>query len=73
MVTTYQERLAYSVEEAGALLGWGKEAAKSAANRGTLPTIRIGRKRYVTKTQLDQLLASYSGAQIIDQAANDAV
>ncbi|MCC6780925.1 MAG: helix-turn-helix domain-containing protein [Hyphomicrobiales bacterium] len=48
--------LTYSVPEAGALLGLGRNAAYEAAARGELPVIRIGGRILVPKVALQRLL-----------------
>jgi excisionase family DNA binding protein len=45
------ERVAYSVVEAGALLGVGESKAYEMAASGEMPTIRIGRLRRVPAAQ----------------------
>jgi excisionase family DNA binding protein len=52
------ERLTYSVPEAGKLLSLSRNAAYDAAKRGELPTIRLGRKIRVPKAALQRLLDS---------------
>jgi excisionase family DNA binding protein len=43
------ERLVYTVPEAGRLLGLSRNGAYAAAQRGEIPTIRIGRLLLVPK------------------------
>jgi excisionase family DNA binding protein len=50
------ERLIYSVPEAGRLLGLGRNAAYAAAQRGDIPTIRIGKLLLVPKARLHRML-----------------
>lgn len=57
MVSQNVERLVYSVEEAGEILGIGRSKAYEAANCGEIPTIRIGRRILIPKAALDQMLA----------------
>lgn len=52
------ERLVYTVLEAGALLGLTKNAAYVAAKRGDLPTIRIGKLIRVPKSALHAMIES---------------
>ena len=52
------ERLTYSVPEAGKLLSLSRNSAYDAAKRGELPTIRLGRKIRVPKAALQRLLES---------------
>ena len=54
---TSDERLVYTVEEAGKLLGIGRSAAYEAARSGELPVIRIGRRWLVSKQALDRMLS----------------
>lgn len=54
---TNDERLVYTVEEAGKLLGIGRSAAYEAARTGELPVIRIGRRWLVSKQALDRMLS----------------
>lgn len=50
------ERLTYNIEEAGQLLGLGRNASYEAAKRGELPTIKIGRRLLVPKAALHRML-----------------
>jgi len=54
---TVNERLIYTVEKAGRLLGIGRSAAYEAARSGELPVIRIGRRLLVSKQALDRMLS----------------
>jgi len=56
-MATNDEKLVYTVEEAGALLDLGRSGAYDAVRRGDLPTIRIGRRILVPKEALDRMLA----------------
>lgn len=56
MADLNEPRLAYSIEEAGALLGLKKHAARMAAYKGTLPTVKVGGRRFVTRAALERLL-----------------
>jgi excisionase family DNA binding protein len=51
------ERRTYSVEEAGKLLGIGRNPAYEAAKRGQIPVIRVGKRVLIPKAALDRLLA----------------
>ncbi|TMJ62921.1 MAG: helix-turn-helix domain-containing protein [Alphaproteobacteria bacterium] len=51
------ERLTYNIEDAGRLLGIGRNQAYDAAKRGDIPTIKIGKRLLVPKAALDRLLA----------------
>lgn len=48
----------YSVPEAGALVGLGRNGSYDAARRGELPTLKFGRLLRVPKIAMDRLLAS---------------
>ena len=48
-----EERLVYSVAEAGALLGISRAFAYELVARGELPVIRLGRRRLVPKAALN--------------------
>jgi excisionase family DNA binding protein len=50
------KRLVYTVPEAGRLLGLGRNAAYAAAQRGEIPTLRIGRLLLVPKIPLHRML-----------------
>ena len=50
------ERLVYTVPEAGRFLGLGRNAAYAAAQRGQIPTIRIGRLVRVPKIPFHRML-----------------
>jgi excisionase family DNA binding protein len=54
------ERLTYTVEEAGRLLGICRNSAYRLATEGQLPTIRLGRRLLVPKAALDRLLTTPS-------------
>ncbi len=56
-MATNDEKLVYTVEEAGALLNLGRSGAYDAVRRGDLPTIRIGRRILFPKEALDRMLA----------------
>jgi excisionase family DNA binding protein len=52
-------RSTFTVEEAGCqILGLSKCSAYAAANAGTLPAIRIGRRFVVPRHAIEKLLAS---------------
>ena len=57
LLGTVEEKLVYTVEEAGKLLGIGRSAAHEAARCGELPVIRISRRWLDSKVALDKLLA----------------
>lgn len=51
-----REALTYSVPEAGELADISKDAAYRAAERGEIPTIRIGKLLRVPKAKWDRIL-----------------
>jgi hypothetical protein len=52
-------RSTFSVEEAGCdILGLSRAGAFAAANKGTLPVIRLGRRLVVPRHALERLLTS---------------
>ncbi|WP_100214062.1 hypothetical protein [Bradyrhizobium japonicum] len=51
------QRLTYSVPEAGRRAGLGRNAAYAAARRGEIPIIRFGSKLRVPAAKWDRLLA----------------
>jgi excisionase family DNA binding protein len=50
------QRQTYTVEEAGQLLGIGRNQAYDAVKRGEIPTITIGRRKLVPKAAFARLL-----------------
>ena len=50
------ERKTYTVDEAAKLLGIGRSAAYEAAERGSIPAVRIGRRILIPRAALDRLL-----------------
>ncbi len=57
------ERLAVSVEEAGALLGIGRTSAWQMIARGELPVLRIGKRTVVPVKALQKLIAEAMGEE----------
>lgn len=51
------EKLTYTVEEAGALLGIGRNSAYEGVKSGDIPSIRIGNRILVPRTALEAKLA----------------
>lgn len=49
--------LTYRVEEAGRLLGIGRNQAYEAIRRGEIPVVRIGKRLLVPKAALERMLA----------------
>ena len=58
-----EEKLVYTVEEAGNLLGLGRSGAYEAVRRGDIPTIRIGRRILIPKVALDRML-THAGQEL---------
>jgi excisionase family DNA binding protein len=52
----WDDRDAFSVEEAGEILGIGRVSAYAAARKGGIPIIRIGRRCIVPRLALERLL-----------------
>lgn len=57
------ERLTYTVEQAGKLLGLSKNVMYDAVADGSLPSIRIGRRILIPKIALEATLASAVGTK----------
>lgn len=55
-MNTSDERATYTVDEAAARLGIGRNAAYEAIKRGELPALRIGKRIIVPKAALARLL-----------------
>jgi excisionase family DNA binding protein len=51
-----QERLTYTVEEAGEILGLGRGLAYKLARGGELPVIKLGNRLLVPRAALQRLL-----------------
>jgi len=51
-----RECLVYTVQEAGEMVGLGRNAAYEAARRGDIPTIRIGKLLKVPKAAFHRLI-----------------
>jgi excisionase family DNA binding protein len=60
--TTNDERLVWSVEEAGRRLGISRAHAYELVARGELPHLRLGRRIVVPRHALESLLASVDTA-----------
>ena len=59
MRTRQQERLTYTVEEVGEMLGISRCNAYALVREGKLPAIRIGKRRWVIpKKRIEELLNS---------------
>jgi excisionase family DNA binding protein len=64
-----EERLVYSVAEAGALLGISRAFAYELVARGELPVIRLGRRRLIPKAALKALAGAEPAAQIAGEGS----
>jgi len=51
-----EEKLTYTVEEAGKLLGISRPFAYQMANTGKLPVIRFGKRMVVPKKAIEKML-----------------
>lgn len=49
-------RMAYSVPEAGAMIGLSRNGSYDAAKRGEIPVLKFGRKQVVPKVVWDRKL-----------------
>jgi hypothetical protein len=52
-----QDRLIYTIPEAGRMAGLGRSASYDAARRGEIPTIQFGRRKAVPKARWERKLA----------------
>ena len=52
------ERQTLTVEQAGLILGIGRNTAYTLARNGELPTIRLGKKWLVPKAAIEKLLGA---------------
>jgi excisionase family DNA binding protein len=52
----WDDRTTLTIEEAGEILGLSRWAAYEAANKGLIPTVRIGRRWIVPRHALEKLL-----------------
>ncbi len=50
------ERKTYRIEDAGKMLGLGKNASYKAAHKGEIPVIKIGNRLFVPKAAFDRML-----------------
>jgi hypothetical protein len=50
------ESAAYSIPQAGAMVGLSRNGAYDAARRGEIPVIKFGRKKIVPKAVWDRML-----------------
>jgi excisionase family DNA binding protein len=55
-VTQQIVRRTYTIDEAAALLGIGRNSAYEAARRGDIPTILVGKRKLVPRARFDKLL-----------------
>lgn len=60
---TRTEAAVVDVETAARLLGIGRGLAYRLAQRGEIPTLRLGRRLVVPKAQLDRMLAGQAGRE----------
>jgi len=67
----FDGRLTCSVPEAGQLLGIGRDAAYAAAERGQIPTLRLGRSLVVPLAKLLTLLGIAQNVETEPPAAEE--
>ena len=65
-----EERLVYTIPEAGRLLGLSRNSAYAAALRGDIPTLEIGRRRLVPKIPFHRLLGIDATASTAEDTSN---
>ncbi len=65
----WDSRDAFTVEETGKILGISRASAFAAANRGDIPTIRIGKRLIVPRRALEKLLGIEDANVAADRAA----
>ena len=53
----HKEKLAYTVSEAAQLLSLSRSLVYELINAGRIESVKIGRARRITKSQLDRFLA----------------
>ena len=52
----YSERIVFTVEETGSILGLSRGSAYDAVRRGDIPAIKIGRRLLVPRVALEKML-----------------
>jgi hypothetical protein len=65
-------RDAFTVEETGKILGLSRASAFAAANRGDIPTIRIGKRLIVPRRALERMLGADEADASVGGAAGPA-
>jgi len=55
-----EHRAAYSIDEIAQLLGVSRDLINTAIRTGRLGSLKVGRRRLITKDQLDDFLAQAS-------------
>jgi hypothetical protein len=68
----WADRDAFTVEEAGKILGISRASAFAAASRGDIPTIRIGKRLIVPRHGLEKLLGGDEGLRKAPEQASPA-
>lgn len=71
-IPTLEGRLSVSIPEAALLLGLSRNSAYAAAERGELPTIRLGHRILVPVAPLKALVASASTPKDADSGCEGA-
>jgi excisionase family DNA binding protein len=64
---TSSERAVYSPEEAGEILGLGRNSTYDAIRRGEIPSLRVGKRILIPKIGIERMLADAS-ARPVDEA-----
>jgi excisionase family DNA binding protein len=65
-----EDRLVYTVADAGELLGISRAFAYELVARGELPVIRLGRRRLIPKAALLALIAQDSKADSVSASSS---
>ncbi len=55
-MNTSQHRLVYTIDETAAMLGVGRSTAYELIRTGDITSIRIGKRRFVTRLTLEEIL-----------------
>ena len=63
------ESAAYSIPQAGAMVGLSRNGSYDAARRGEIPVLEFGRKKRVPKALWDRMLG-ITASQVAHQPAN---
>jgi excisionase family DNA binding protein len=65
------ERLTLTIDEAARALGISRNSAFSAAHRGQIPTIKIGRRLLVPKVAFERMLANCTPSEVYEETTQE--